>query len=165
MRIRAFTLMELTVVLVLLMVSAGLLAPSIGSLLNSRSEHDFVAKWERFLVNERNQARSEKKTRTVRFDEAAKAFREADDANLFTALPENATITASRVDGADVASDDWTVKFFADGTASASDVTVTIDSKPWSLEVTNQGIISLRQRELPALETPDWEAGNNETRG
>ena len=165
MRIRAFTLMELTVVLVLLMVSAGMLAPSIGSLLNSRSEQDFVAKWERFLVNERNQARSEKKTRTVRFDEAAKAFREADDANVFTALPENATITASRVDGADVAADDWTVKFFADGTASASDVTVTIDSKPWSLEVTNQGIISLRQRELTALETPDWEAGNNETRG
>jgi type II secretory pathway pseudopilin PulG len=157
--------MELTVVLVLLMISAGLLAPSIGSLINSRAEQDFVAKWERFLVNERNQARAEKKTRTVRFDEAAKAFREADDANAFTALPDNATISASRTDGVEVAADDWTVKFFADGTASVSEITVSIDSKPWSLEVTNQGLISLRQRELAPLETPDWEAGNNETRG
>ena len=165
MRTRAFTLMELTVVLVLVIISSMMIAPVVTSFLQNHDEHEFVAKWEKLVVDERQQAHSDKTTKTLRFDEAARAFREDKDANVFASIPEGATATEARVDGKTVAADEWTVKFFADGTASYSQITITMGGKPWSLEVSKDAAISIRQRSLAEATESDWEAGDYVHRG
>jgi len=165
MRTRAFTLMELTVVLVLVIISAMMVAPAVTSFLQNREEHDFIAKLEKLAVDERQKARSDKTTKTLRFDEAARAFREEKDANIFATIPDGATASEARVDGKVVAADEWTVKFFSDGTATLSQITLMVGGKPWSLEISKDASISVRQKTLPEAVEADWEAGDYVQRG
>lgn len=165
MRTRAFTLMEMTLVLVLLIIATMMVAPSVSSFLQNRDEHEFIAKWEKLVVNERQKARNEKTTKTLRFDEAARAFLENNDANTFASIPDGAAASEARVDGKSVAAVEWTVKFFADGTATYSQITLSLGGKPWSLEVSKDAIITIRQRSLSEASETDWEAGDLVQRG
>ena len=115
------------------------------------------------------------KTATLTFDQAENKFsaEEKADPNAMDSsntsfasvtMPESCSADTFVVSGSDVDGSEFKVSFYPDGSATPSQLGVTVGGRQVAIKVSGDGQISVASGEVDNQQTDEWEAGDIETR-
>lgn len=173
MRQRGFTLIELTVVIVVLMLFASVVVPNLSAQKAGRERRAFLESARRIALDARSEAIERGATVTLRYEEGQKEMkleREAAEQNeeaeeiRTVALPEDFSLQNFRVGKESVTAGDWQVRFFADGTSDGGAVELDENGDIQSLIVDKRGNATLESGSLPEETDERWPVGDYERR-
>lgn len=164
---RAFTLIELMVVIVVLAILAAVITPSLVSMKATSDHRDTVSAVRRLSTEARNLAIARGETVIMVYDDSAKALSlqstdsegETNDIKSVPVTPDLEP-TAFRNNEVEANSSDFEVKFGPDGHSTGG----ALQFESYSLIIDNLGNARFVHGELPATGDDKWEAGSLEQR-
>ena len=176
MRARGFTLIELTVVVTILGLTAAVVAPRVVAMRDAGVSRETAAKIVAGVESAREVARSRGERIVVGLDpddsslSIAGADEEAEN-RLDTSLRIPGSFTVTSVDRtatlgqeANAASGETLGVFFEDGTAEPSTAELTVGGQARTLRIAADGTVTFGADLAPAEETEKWQAGDLENR-
>lgn len=184
---RAFTLIELTVVVIILVVTTALILPGIGRMKSQRKQRDFVPAIRRIFNLARSVAIEEGSTSYLIWDSSAnqvvlKRRKTTSETSSATNAPTTGTNSADDVtiasisitDGvepnrfdlgdASVSEGSWQLEFYPDGTTQAGGVDFTLGGRESHAHVTKQGAVQVADGPMDDPSGNSWPAGDFERR-
>ncbi len=187
---RGFTLIEVSVVIVIIALMAAVAFPRLQQMAESQRAANSVNSVERLLKQAREEAvrrqtRTEIVVRGAGFvltapDEAppedAPLAEEAEEGDVSqdeelglvigqASLTDGATISSLTVRGEEVDEQTFAVGFFPDGSSDSAGVEIDVLGRVSHFTVSSaSGGVRRGEGPLPVEEAPDWEAGQNEQR-
>lgn len=163
---RGFTLIELSVAIVVLALLSALVAPRLVSMRSGQEARAAKFAVRDFARDARMRAIQEGATVVVRgsgqssIEMVRLGTTEGEESVLRSLeLPEGV-----RVGSGDGASAEWEVRFFTDGRAEGRGVEIEHDGATDSVVVAADGSVTLREGALPEPTQETWPAGENERR-
>jgi prepilin-type N-terminal cleavage/methylation domain-containing protein len=170
---RAFTLVEVTIVVALIGVMAIAILPRFAALQSGQATRDFTSALLRVGTDARLIAIETGQTAQVRYDDERRmiVFESIDPDTLAAterkavALPELVSLSAFTIDGRFVSATDWTPQFYPDG--SGLDAGIEVEDGAYVFHVNIEGRDGSATRALDRLEESsqkEWQAGELEQR-
>lgn len=158
---RGFTYLELGVVILVLSLFAAVAVPRITAMLESQESHAFRSRLVLMLGEAREQAITRGESVEVAFDGAS--FQVGENENL--PMPEFVSIAQGMLDGVDLGSEDWSARFYPDGTSTSLSLEFLEAGEPWHITVNpTTAIGDWGWGSVPETGQTRWEAGELETR-
>jgi len=168
---RAFTLIELSVVIIIIMVTAALVAPNIDSMKAGIEARNFLASLPQIATQAREDAISRSATTKLTYDDSQRAIIESqekdgeDDTTLHSySLPKGMEINDFQLNGQSSNAGDWELRFYSDGQSDSGGIEADDRRRPWSLSIDKYGIAKLQEGTLPSESQTRWSAGDYEHR-
>lgn len=169
-----FTLIELSVVLAILLLLAGLITPSLRAVERTGETRAFQSAMRRVATEAKQASVNAGRAATLRFEDTDGRFvvelaaeDTASEATSLTQidLPEGTTIAEFRKGDAIASASDWQVQFYPDGTCESSVLTFDEGGKSshWTLEGSTCSV-KLEDGPAPTAEPDSWPAGEYEQR-
>ena len=162
-----FTLIELMVVCMILVLIAGFVVPNVISMKASDDYHSTVSAIRRMALDARERAISSGKTEQLVYDDSAKAMeiqQLGDDGTattqVTTPIADELAPTRFEIEGKDVASADFKLTFGADGHSNGGG----IEFPNLSVWVDQNGAPVIVDGALPEPTDRRWQAGELEQR-
>jgi len=167
---RAFTFVEMTIVIVLVALFATLLLPRASVFQDSVKAQALLVDMRRTVDDAGNRAVSLRQPVVIRVSTTEVTLATSDDEgteNVFkrTPLGNGTSVTASQVNGTDVSSDEWLMKVFPDGQCSAASLEVHTPTGDLTLMRDVDGKPVWKKGKLADQPQDRWEAGTIEQRG
>jgi prepilin-type N-terminal cleavage/methylation domain-containing protein len=170
---RAFTLVEVTIVVALIGVMAVAVLPRFAALQSGQATRDFASALLRIGTDARLIAIESGQTVQVRYDDERRVlvFESLDLETLAASeqkavpLPALVTLSAFTLDGAFTSEADWNLQFYPDG--SGLDAGVEVEDGSYVYHVNIEGRDGAAVRGLDRLEESseqEWQAGELEQR-
>lgn len=172
MRRRAFTLIELTVLITVLAIVAVAVVPSLPNLKVSREERDFRFGVRRLASYAREQAVQRREPVELRIEDGdrnlvvstvASDLEEGATLQQLTA-PPGLQIERMETAAGSASAGDWAIQFEPDGRTSGGGLEFAGTIEPFYLLVRGDGRITLDWGDLPPIQDSEWEAGELEQR-
>ena len=170
---RAFTLVEMIVVVAITAMVAGFIVPRVVAMVESQGSRDFESALLRLGADARLLAIETGGTVSVTYDENSgeiifesindetQAAEESD--TIF--VPDSAQLTSFTLRGRQVPITDWVVEFFPDGSGTDAGVEVQDGTRLYAVLITGQdGTAQLVDGALEEDPETEWEAGDLEQR-
>ena len=170
---RAFTLIEMIVVIAVIAMMSGIVVPRVVAMVNGQDARDFQSALMRLGSDARLLAIETGDAVQVTYDEnrgeiilqtlddETQAAEESDT----VLLPESARLTSFTLRGRQVPITDWVVEFFPDGSGTDAGVEVQDGTRLYSVLINGQdGTAQLVDGELLEDTETEWEAGDLEQR-
>ena len=176
MKRRGFTLIELSVVIVLIALFAATILPKLNILRESQQAAAFRTDLVRFFRDAREKAISNQRTVEVRMNGQSWQMSQVatdtgdgdvteEDSLRSLSMPSGASMSEFRLNKEDVSADDFLIRCFPDGTVSDASMEMTQDEAIYVLRVNGAtGRVSLRRGELADENEESWPAGELEKR-
>ena len=172
MKRRGFTLMEVTVVIAVLVITAVMIMPAISRQKGQITQRDFVPALRRIVSSARTAAIDQSVTTYLSWDDSqAKVIlykqgtADGGDEQLTSISVPNAFTTNSFVlNGESSNSGDWKLHFYPDGSSETGGVEFTDNGKTQYMLVNIRGIGQLAGGSLPETSSDHWPAGDYEHR-
>ena len=170
---RAFTLIEMIVVVAVLMMMSAIVLPRVVAMVNGQASRDFQSALMRLGSQARLLAIDTGDAVRVTYDEdrGEIIFETLDDETQAAEqsdavlLPRSAQLTSFTLQGRQVPITDWVVEFFPDGTGTDAGVEVQDGTRLYSVLINGQdGTAQLVDGELQEDPETEWEAGDLEQR-
>lgn len=169
---RAFTLIEMTIVITILLVFAAAIMPNLYSMKKSRETRQFFSKARDLLADARERSIADGVARHVRYEESgsrlivertnADSGEQVEDRTL--SLPDGTTATAFRLEKNDSNSGEWSLGFYPDGHSEGGDIQFSADGEDLTLEVSSNGHVQILKGDMPDISQKEWDAGGYEQR-
>ena len=159
---RAFTLLELSVVLTLLLVTVAVVVPRVGPIEPGRRERAFWAALPGVVISARTEAIQTDAAVTVKISQDQTSIDLGDTPKL--TLLSGVELAAFKQNGQAKQANDWELNFYPDGTADTGGVTFRMGDQVKSLSVDAKGVGKLTDGELPDDADQTWSAGEYEKR-
>lgn len=170
---RGFTLIELSVVIIVIAMFAAIVTPRLLAVRETTQSATFRMNVVRFFLDARERAIQQRTTLEVAWDGNAFSLTdpaaetdetEAEPSRRF-ALGQNATLAGTRIRGEDVSEDEWVAKFHADGTATDAAIQLDAGGADLTLVIDGEsGKTRLERGTLDDLPERNWPAGEIEKR-
>lgn len=167
MRRRAFTLIEMMAVTVVLAIIAAIVAPNMASSLKASRKRDYLESIQRLTVEARHVAESSGTMAVLIADEDGNLEIQqtepgAQEPSTLRRVPATQGIAPTRfVSGAsEVGAGDWQAQFFPDGTSDVAGLEFDEAGTTWSLSITKNGTGQVSKSELVEAEEDRWPAGD-----
>ncbi len=166
---RAFTMIEMSIVISLVALFAALIVPNLVSSHKSAQERLFVDSMKRIANEARESAISQNLAMHLSLNGDRLSVtkdtgnNQKGDELVGVDLIDEANATKFQVNGQEPTSGDWDLRFFPDGTADEGGVEVTIGQSVYALNVSPRGGVSVDDQ-LTDASSIRWEAGTYETR-
>lgn len=164
-------MIELSVVIVIIIVAAALMAPNIISMGEGIEARNFLASLPQLASQARETAVNSSTTTKLTYDDAQKAIVLStekdgeDDTTIKTApLPKGIEIQDFQLKGDTSNAGDWELRFYSDGQCDSGGLEADNNRRPWSLIVDKYGIAKLQEGTLPSESQTRWSAGDYEHR-
>ena len=177
---RAFTLIELMTVCMILVVVAGLVLPNVVAIKRGRDRDEVYASVLRLVQRARESAIQSGTTYHLTATggntlvlQRDKAPQEGDDPRQAqvgqqaetedvdqVALSSDVSLGDLRVGEKDSNASDFTLHFYPDGRSEGGGLELLYSGAKRNLVVTTRGLASLSDGALPTASEPDWEAGD-----
>ncbi len=187
MRRRAFTLVEITIVCAILAMMAALVMPNLVAMKANRERKETYNAILRLAQKGRESAIQEGKTYALVLTDSGNtvALQRDQDQQTTTAdprqipkddttaereevarvsLPNGVTLGEMSLDGKQSSASDFTLHFYADGKSEGGGFELVDQGSKRTLMVTNRGLASLQDGDLPQTGDTSWEAGQYEQR-
>jgi prepilin-type N-terminal cleavage/methylation domain-containing protein len=169
---KAFTLIEMTIVITVLAILAAVIMPNLFSESRSRDARQFFSKARNLMLEARSRAIGDGVARSVRVDESgARLVVEKVDAESgdvteekTLAMPDGVTGSTYRMQKQESNSSEWYVRFYGDGRARGGAVSFDSAGRKYSIIVEDTGAVKRLDGDLPAVEEDTWDAGGYEQR-
>lgn len=178
---RGFTLIEMSLVVVLLFLAAALVSPNLVSIRNSRKAADMRAAIVRLPVEARNEARKSGQVVRLRISEGALVLeRIAATTDTSTQSGDQSTSDATEVkrvdlgndwkvdgvwtDGVEAGTEDWKWDVSPDGSASSAAIRFQENNASHSLSLEADGGSSWADGDPKDTRQEEWTAGDLENR-
>lgn len=175
---RAFTLMELSVVIVILALFAAVIVPNLLARRTSRAAAAFFVRLPDLVEEARETAQRQSVTVELQYDSNKRSFTLSTEPAATTSQTKNEAPTIVReaavpegiepqtFRGADQvqSSGDWVVKFFADGKSDGGGVELLDHGKAHALLIESNGTCQMLLGNLPQSDQTSWPAGEHEQR-
>jgi prepilin-type N-terminal cleavage/methylation domain-containing protein len=169
---KGFTLIEISVVIVLLALLAALIMPNLVAVKASRERNAFRSELRRLAVSAREDAILRSSIRVLRYEDGSNAFLTSTvsedgtpaDSGRSVALPEGVRVDSFRVGAREVAGGEWEMRFQIDGSTEGGGVELSDGAFVYSLRFAEDGTVRLLEEELPNLSDERWSAGSYEQR-
>jgi len=168
---RAFTLIELSVVIIILMVTAALVFPNLTSMREGIEARNFLASLPQIASEARETAITKSATTKLTYDDSQKAILISqekdgeDDKTLKTiSLPKGMAIQDFQLNGDTSNAGEWELRFFSDGQSDTGGIEADDNRRAWSLIIDKYGIGKLQEGALPSESQSRWAAGDYEHR-
>lgn len=163
----AYTLIEMMVVIVVLTLIAAIAVPNLAAMVKSQRKHDYLAAVERLALQARNAAvRSGNTMVLVANENGGFSLQESDGGeegarSVGEVQPvDELEPTRFVLRGDEVGAGDWSVRFFADGTADEASVEFTEKESTWHLSLDKRtGRARIVAGSAPDPQDDRWEAG------
>ncbi|MBX7134916.1 MAG: type II secretion system GspH family protein [Fimbriimonadaceae bacterium] len=165
---RAFTLIEMLAVILVVAMIAAIAMPNLASMVKSGRQRNFLQSLERMTVDAQQSAMSTRSTVTLSVQNGS-LVAETGTTNTTDGRPvarleavEGISIDKYRLGTEEVGDGDWQVKFYADGTSDSAGLELTDASgAQWSFLIDpKKGRGHLGQGELPVDSGDKWPAGD-----
>ena len=171
-KVRAFTLIEMTVVITLLALLAAVIMPNLMNERRSREARQFFSKARNLMLETRSKSIGDQQTRTIRLDESAgQLLVERTDVETGESLqertldlPEGVTGSSFRMESEDSNAAEWSVSFYADGKSNGGGIAFDTNGRIISLSISTRGAVTRIDGELPDTTEDVWDAGGYEQR-
>jgi prepilin-type N-terminal cleavage/methylation domain-containing protein len=171
-RKRGYTLMEMSVVIVIIALFATMVVPAMAKWRAGNDYRAFPSKLLNLVGKAKQDAIDNKQTRSIGFDATTDEFRmywtdpqsnnEQEGQRL--ALPDGLDMGRMVYLGNDTSADTWQMTFYADGTAEDSGVELRNQDQYLSVSTNSLGQIKMIKDQLPDPSTQRWSGGDLETR-
>ena len=170
---RAYTLIEMIVVIAILAMMAGLVVPRVVSMVNGQASRDFQSALVRLGSEARLLAIESGDTVRVTYDDnrGEIVFETLDDETGVAQesdtvlLPNSAQLTSFTLRGRQVPITDWVLEFFPDGSGTEAGLEVQDGTRLYSVLINGQGgTAEIIDGELVEDPETEWEAGDLEQR-
>ncbi len=166
---RGYTLIELVVVVVVLTVLASLVIPNLVRAKEGQEKRDFEASLYRLASYARERAIQERKTIALALSDRSFVVneeREGQEIELRRlTMPEGVDTGSFAAEGEDSTSNDWRLRFYADGSSDGGGVELNNDGRIRSLQIGTNGTLTVVEGNLEDNGTKKWTAGEIEKRG
>lgn len=170
-RSRAFTLVEVSVVVLLLAMFAALTVPRLAAFQKGNQLRQFRMNLAKLVAQAKATAMESGTTCVLRFEESGDRFElartsvDADETVIQTlALPGEVQIASSRAGGQDTGVN-WEASFYPDGSATEGGVRIDWGDSEESLIINGRtGTAVWSSDEIPDASTTRWQAGEIEQR-
>lgn len=169
---RGFTLIELSVVILVLALVAATVTPRLLALRRGDDVRRFKLALPALAGEARDLAHRTGQSVVLRHEPAVNSFslstsdEQPDSLGRPIRVPAGMTVQRARVGAQEFDSGEFEVRFFADGTAQEGGIEFLIGGARWSFVVDgNTGLGTWREGELPASDAERWPAGDFEIRG
>jgi prepilin-type N-terminal cleavage/methylation domain-containing protein len=169
---RAFTLVELTVVVVVLAMFAAMVVPRMTAMRESQRQRAFLEGMRRIAVEAREAAVAERTPTALTFDENAGRFEvvrvgesdERERALRSLTLVRDAQVTELRVESRTLTGAEWQLRFFPDGRSEGGGLEIELGNRPIAIHVAPSGVVRWIEGRLPPADQERWPAGDLEHR-
>lgn len=169
---RGFTLMEVSVVILILALLSAAVIPRVVAMQQTQMEQEFRLELGALVTQAQYRARTSTDTIQISFDEAEQSFSiESVDAEgtesvvRTVAMPETISIASTRVGTTSSTSSEWTVQFFSDGSCQGGAIELNFGGRVETLSLlASSGASRWSAGEMPAAESLRWQAGEIEQR-
>lgn len=167
MRRRGFTLIEITTVILVLSMIAAIVLPSIAATMKSQRMRGYLSDLERLTIEASGIARQSGQTVSLVSDGEG-SFQIQTEVEGEEPVPVSQVtpiagiqVVNHRLGSDDLGSEEWSLRFYADGTADAGGVQIEEPAETWALVVDpKSGRGRIQRGELPDMATDEWEAGD-----
>lgn len=164
---RAFTMVEMLAVIVVLATLSLIMAPNLASSVKANAVRTYFASVDRLPAVARQRAMSTGVIVTLRADESGRLAlqtdrgtgeepEESDSVNPPAMVAIDGFITPT----GEASAAEWQVRFYPDGTSDRGALQFVADGAPWYLVVDDQGNGRVQQGEAPEITEDRWEAGD-----
>lgn len=167
MRRRGFTLIEITTVILVLSMIAAIVLPSVAATMKSQRMRSYLSDLERLTLEASAIARQSGEIVSLVSDgegsfQIQREVDGEDPAPLSQVTPiPGVQVVNHRLGSDDLGSEEWSIRFYSDGTADAGGVLIEESAEQWALVVDPKSARGRVQRgELPEMATDQWEAGD-----
>jgi len=165
----AFTVVELNIVILILLLAAALIIPSIKSIQQSRAIKDLEGSVARLPIEAKNDAVKSQVPVTLLVQNNELVLQEAPATGAATtikqvALGQDLQVTAAQLNGQTADPGTWTWTAYPDGTSDAGGLQFTEGSAIRSLVLYKDGTSNWKTGELPDVSTQQWPAGQLQRR-
>lgn len=169
-----FTLIEVSVVVLILAMFAALVVPRLVAMQKSQDYRTFVSATRSAFGYAREMAIESKTEYRLKVNESQRQVElvrgvdqgSEQQADRTVSMPEGVTVSKVRLDGTDTSTDTWEVIFYPDGTSSRAGVEFSSDGRQIALQVDDvTGRAKFIDGELPDETDTKWQAGEREQRG
>lgn len=167
MRRRGFTLIEITTVILILSMIAAIVLPSIAATMKSQRMRSYLNDLERLTIEASGIARQSGEIVSLVSDGEGRfqIQREVDGeepvpVSQVTPVP-GVQVVNHRLASNDMGNEEWSIRFYSDGTADAGGVQIEEPAETWALVIDpKSGRGRIQRGELPDMATDQWEAGD-----
>jgi prepilin-type N-terminal cleavage/methylation domain-containing protein len=168
MRHRAYTLIEMLAVIVIVAMVAAIAVPNLAAMIKSGRRRDFLQSLTRLTVQAQQDAQSaQATTKIVTFgDNGLQIQRDGQNQSNPTVLQsltgvEGISLSRFRLGTQEVGAADWEVKFYPDGTADAAGLEISDAGDLWHFLIdAKKGRGTLSRGELPQTQDDRWPVGD-----
>jgi type II secretory pathway pseudopilin PulG len=168
-RSRAFTVVELNIVILILLLAAALIIPSIVSIQRSRAIKDLEGSVARLPVLAQNDAIKSKVTVTMQLQGTDLILQETPDNGTPTTirtvdLGQDLQITSAQLNGKTTDPGGWIWKAYPDGSTDTGGLQFAEGSAVRSMTIYSDGASNWDSQELPDVSLQQWPAGQLQQR-
>jgi prepilin-type N-terminal cleavage/methylation domain-containing protein len=167
---RGFTLIELSVVIIVLALIAATVLPRLSTLESSREYRDFRLAVRRLGLEAREQAISRGLPTSVTFDESEQTLNividsDGEETTLRTVeVVEGVEPARFAADNAETNASEWKLTFYPDGRSDGGGIDFESNGDLFTLYAEKSGSVHFADGEMPDLTSEQWPAGEYEHR-
>ena len=166
---RGFTLIELSVIIVLLALFAAIVAPNMLAIKRSRAQLDREAAILRLPQEARNEAQERRTPIALRLEEDALVMEtepaEGEDAQTIKQVSfTGMAVETTQLNGESTDTSSWRWVAYPDGSADTGGVEFSLNGSQKSLELPRFGDAKWLRGALPDVQQERWQAGELEQR-
>ena len=169
---RAFTLLEMLIVMLVLTLTATVVVPRVINVMNSQAENDFRRSLMRVGAEARLLAIETGNTVQVTYNDTERAVTLStvdpetalEEVQKSYSLPDVAELVSFMVGGDFVSSNDWIVEYYPDGTGTDCGIEVQTGLEIFAVMIEGEDGASHLMGSLNEVEDSEWEAGELERR-
>ncbi len=165
---RGYTLVEMSVVVMIIALLAAAVVPNLVSLKTGRELRQFRTDLRQLAAQARESAISTGAELEMSFASGQFTIQSpATDSTVQPkqlAVPDAVTTNRFELAGADAAEGDWKLRFYPDGTTDGGGVELREGQDAFALQIKKNGETTLIDGALPDATTDRWQAGEHEQR-
>lgn len=165
---RGFTLIEMSVVVLIIALLAAAVAPNLVSLKTGRELRQFRSDLRQLAAQTRESAISTGKELDLSFGSNRFSVQPADTESTVVprtlAVPDVVTTNRFELAGADSSEGEWTLRFYPDGTTDGGGVELREGQNAFALQIKKSGEVLVVDGNLPDTTAEKWQAGEHEQR-
>jgi general secretion pathway protein H len=169
MRLRAFTLIEISVVILVIALLAAIVMPNLVRMKESRERREFYSRMNRFVSTARESAITENVTLAITLGSSGRSLvlveEDVDGERERRSLefPDGVETSVSDASGLG-ATGDWRLRFYPDGGADGGGLEFSDGGRIRSLQVSPDGSVRMADGPAEVRQQEKWQAGDYEKR-
>lgn len=164
---RGFTLIEASVMIMIIVILAALIVPKYAAMKSSRDVLSFIDGLPRIASQAREAAISKNETAKITYNQGQQRLdltlvKTDEPDTLVTSLtvPSSVNLDGFQVAGQTNGPTDFTLQFYADGGCDGGDIETDVANRYRTLVVDTNGVAKLQDGPIPTATTDVWPAGN-----